>query len=393
MFHREFEDEWYDNRFPARRVRRPSPHHSSSDFRHGFLDPNMGFGTSLHRSRSYGHAPIPQVNVYNEVIQDAQQRAEQRSPALADPRGRRSVRLGDELIADELAELRIDLRARSRGRSDAAIFIDRSRDNSPAYLQWQLLQAQKEATDAAQRRAWEKEQEKKQTIAQWNADQAAKSKEQAEARQKAIDDYEKKKIKDAEEMEAWRERIAKEARDKKAKEEREYQEFLRKQKEKEEKAKAEKKEEEEKLERAMKDRLARFGFQNNQIEAMVDPKKAERLRVGATPATAMALWDPVRQPVYAKVHRQHLDVDTLLYYNIPYEYDKLDRDYIIILREMDKHQTEVLFEHTRRLRKGALLVEPKKAKPEYAWVRKRERSKSKGREKVRTIGVTELFRR
>jgi hypothetical protein len=56
------------------------------------------------------------------------------------------------------------------------------------------------------------------------------------------------------------------------------------------------------------------------------------------------------------------------------------------LREMDKYETDVLFEHTRRLRAGKLLLEPPKKEKEYAWVRKRDRSTSR----VRKIGIVEF---
>ncbi|KAK4565696.1 hypothetical protein LTR86_003544 [Recurvomyces mirabilis] len=55
-------------------------------------------------------------------------------------------------------------------------------------------------------------------------------------------------------------------------------------------------------------------------------------------------------PVYPKVHTKYLDVETLIYYDIPYEYDRQDPSYIIILREMSNYEADILFEHTRRLR-------------------------------------------
>ncbi|KAJ4356232.1 uncharacterized protein N0V89_004262 [Didymosphaeria variabile] len=60
--------------------------------------------------------------------------------------------------------------------------------------------------------------------------------------------------------------------------------------------------------------------------------------------------NPLRFPTYVKVSKEHLAIDTLLYYDIPYEVDRADPNYIIIVREMEPHETEVLFQHTRRLR-------------------------------------------
>ncbi|KAK5708837.1 hypothetical protein LTR17_020324 [Elasticomyces elasticus] len=60
-----------------------------------------------------------------------------------------------------------------------------------------------------------------------------------------------------------------------------------------------------------------------------------------------------RQPVFPKVHRRYLDVETLQFYGIPFERDRVHPDYFILLRQMDKHETEILFEHTRKLRSAA----------------------------------------
>jgi hypothetical protein len=128
---------------------------------------------------------------------------------------------------------------------------------------------------------------------------------------------------------------------------------------------------EKKLEDEMRKRLAKFGFQDNQIQAMIHPEKAATMPQGMTPSNPL----PAHQPTYAKVHKDHLLVDTLLYYDIPYEIDPQNPDYIIVLREMSARETEVLFEHTRRLRtrNSRILIEERADnKPDYAWVRRRK---------------------
>jgi hypothetical protein len=48
---------------------------------------------------------------------------------------------------------------------------------------------------------------------------------------------------------------------------------------------------------------------------------------------------------------------------------------------MDKHETNILFDHTKALRSGRLLFDtPKKEKPEYAFYYKQDRSKSRMRD-------------
>jgi hypothetical protein len=79
-------------------------------------------------------------------------------------------------------------------------------------------------------------------------------------------------------------------------------------------------------------RLAMHGFAPNRIHAIINAEIPTSHR-----------------PIYAKVHRKHLDIETLKFYELPYE-DDIDPDYIIILREITPEYTEVLFEHTRNLR-------------------------------------------
>jgi hypothetical protein len=54
------------------------------------------------------------------------------------------------------------------------------------------------------------------------------------------------------------------------------------------------------------------------------------------------------QPTYEKIHQKYLDTDTLHYYDIPYEFDS-DPDHLIVLRDLNQREFDVLFEHSRRL--------------------------------------------
>ena len=62
----------------------------------------------------------------------------------------------------------------------------------------------------------------------------------------------------------------------------------------------------------------------------------------------------------------------------------MNPEYIIVLREMSQRETDILFEHTRRLRTGhgsKLFIESEgrdsRGKKEYAFVRKKSRSRSR----------------
>ncbi|KAL7772155.1 hypothetical protein CFE70_002108 [Pyrenophora teres f. teres 0-1] len=275
--------------------------------------------------------------------------------------------------------------------------------------------------EAREREAREKamEEERKRIIAENEAKMAKQAKEAQEAQQRAVEDYQRKKAKEEAEANAEQERIIfeyerrkilteekeKKAREefllklkleeeeKKRKEKEEYDNFMRKQREREEEEKRKKEEQEKELEEAMRKRLSQFGFQENQIQVLVNPEKQkEQLQQGMLPNYPLQQAAPspppahhhhhhqhqavaiAPAPTYAKVHTSHLDVETLHYYNIPYEYD-MDPNYIIILREMSQRDTDILFEHTRRLRShhgSTLFIEAeghdRKGRKEYAFV-------------------------
>jgi hypothetical protein len=152
----------------------------------------------------------------------------------------------------------------------------------------------------------------------------------------------------------------------------------------------------------MRNRLRRYGFRETQIESMVKEEQQKK-------AGVIERWEP-KAPTYIKISSEYLLPETLAYYDIPFEYDRVglplltcsmlwhrikanleflqqtDPSYFLILQELSKHQTDVLFEHTKRLRQGKLLIEaPKKNSPQYAWYRKRDRSSSR----VRKLGILE----
>ncbi|KAF1965573.1 kinase-like protein [Bimuria novae-zelandiae CBS 107.79] len=89
--------------------------------------------------------------------------------------------------------------------------------------------------------------------------------------------------------------------------------------------------------------LARFGFDDNQIQGMI------RVSFTSKEIPVPAPF-PRDLPTYVKASKQHLDIETLQYYDLPYEIDENDPGHIIILREMEPYETNILFEHTRRQR-------------------------------------------
>jgi hypothetical protein len=161
-------------------------------------------------------------------------------------------------------------------------------------------------------------------VDEFNKEKAEKERRAKEERERAVAEYEAQKASDAAKAKRQKEELIMQLRleeeERKQKEKEEWERFLLKQKQKEQEEKEKKEQQEKQLEEEMRKRLAHFGFQDNQIQAMIKPDEAPRLQPGLSPANPMRL--PV-QPTYVKVHKEHLAVDTLHYYDIPYEFDRV----------------------------------------------------------------------
>ncbi|KAJ5107900.1 hypothetical protein N7456_004575 [Penicillium angulare] len=64
-----------------------------------------------------------------------------------------------------------------------------------------------------------------------------------------------------------------------------------------------------------------------------------------------------RKTTWIKVHRKHLLPETLLAYNLPWDWDEHDSNYIIIKRWVTEDFQEELFGHTKRIREGKVIAE------------------------------------
>ena len=242
------------------------------------------------------------------------------------------------------------------------------------------------------RRQEKVEEEKKRAVEAWEAEQAAKKRREKVAQEAWEAEQVAKKKREKEEQDAAVRKWQEEEAAKKAKEKHEWEEFERKRKEKiAEEAEKKTKEDEAYKERLMKD-LRRLGFQENQIDAIADEKKKKKGDV----AGVIAVRPPhgvqvVQHPVYPKVRRTDIAIETLKYYNLPWEYDRADADFIIILQELSERDTDILFEHTRRLR-GRTVLKIEEigrgvgGKPQFAWVRKRSKSRGKSPVRDKIIG-------
>lgn len=106
----------------------------------------------------------------------------------------------------------------------------------------------------------------------------------------------------------------------------EYREFVAKQeaKRKEEDRKNGKAEKD--FEDQMRSRLSKHGFTEAQIDALVDEDRDRKnATTTTTTTTTMSRWSGDGKPVYSKVHRKYLALDTLRYYDVPWEYDVVSK--------------------------------------------------------------------
>lgn len=354
-------------------ARRPSPHRAGrTSF---YLGTDYDAGAGLYRTRSQGARPQPVINVINEQIGQHDVGPPPGYPqyppgaypgAYAAPdayaleqEARRGRRLNDEL-AEELFDLKLDRRDRSRQRSRSRTHSSHSPPDG--YYRHEVERLERERREKLDRERIAAEIEKK--------------KRDEHAREKELEEH-------------VREKMEREKREAKEKEDELYRRFLLKQKEEKEKKEREEKAHKEELEMEMRKRLAERGYSGREIENIVNDKKKE------TVSTSLTITKSSSKPVYSKIHKDYLSIETLKYFSIPFTYDEVssryhtvvtktnsrqhDSDYFIILQEMDRHETNILFEHTKALRAGRLLIDAPKREKEYAFFRKKERSKSRRR--------------
>ena len=158
------------------------------------------------------------------------------------------------------------------------------------------------------------------TTADFEAKQRIAAEKAREEKQLAVEEYRRKQRREEEERLKHQSELEAEAGKGKRKEDREA--FKRQLEKEEAEEKDKKKKQEKELEDEMHRRLAKFGFQENQIEGMIDPKKAEKPAQDRSSSLG-----PAHRPTYVKIHRDHLSIDTLKYYNLPWEYDRVRKTF------------------------------------------------------------------
>lgn len=268
----------------------------------------------------------------------------------------------DDLLAAEIAEMRFDrlARSRSRGKSDAPIYEHVPRRESPNYYKWQLEQRDRDLREVEQKRLADKEQERMRTeyelrraqdeakrkratetaeeerkriILEHEKAVADRAKAAKEEERRVLEKMERDKREAAEEERRLLDKMERDRKDAKEREERQWKEFEQKQKEKRLEEERQAKAEKEALDTQMRDRLLKAGYSLEAIEEILDPSKKKAKKkskddiVGIidVPSTGDMILSQhsAHVPVYAKIHKKYLDTQTLQYYRIPYEFDRV----------------------------------------------------------------------
>ncbi|KAI4171009.1 MAG: hypothetical protein LQ343_004546 [Gyalolechia ehrenbergii] len=182
-------------------------------------------------------------------------------------------------------------------------------------------------------------------------DELEKKQEEEEARERAKQAMlleEAKKAAQKKEEEEFKKRVLAEA---------ERERYEKEMKEKK------KKEEDDKIFKArLKDMYLARGYSEESIENMIEDAEKKNKGHGISHDNTMVkITDQTKvvdlnKPTYIKVHRKYLSPDTLDAYNLPWDWDDQDSNYLVIKRWINQVNQDKLFAHTSKLREQRLLT-------------------------------------
>ncbi|KAJ5380291.1 uncharacterized protein N7496_002719 [Penicillium cataractarum] len=221
---------------------------------------------------------------------------------------------------------------------------------------WRLKKLEESEREAAERKVWrlkqleeaEKEaaerEELKQKIREEKLKEIAKQKEDQEEREKLRKEF----------LEEERRKQV-EAEEKKKKEQAIKAAAVEEWKLEQERIKQRQKEEAIKKDKEFRERLRlEFGYSEAEIEDILNKKKKAEEKKDKKEKKDEIIEE---KTTWIKVHRKHLLPESLIAYNLPWEWDERDSNYIIIKRWITEDLQEELFAHTRRLRDGKLIAQ------------------------------------
>ncbi|CAD6566185.1 MAG: hypothetical protein ASARMPRED_008581 [Alectoria sarmentosa] len=288
----------------------------------GLLVPaGAAIGGGLHRSHSAAARRPAQIVINNSQYED---RSVSRSPH-GHSHNRRSShgRHYNDDSEDEYHDRAFSPHRRRRPSRSHESRSHESRSPSP-YYDFELDKKMKKLEELEEKEKEDIAREKyEEELLLKEAKKAKKKKEEEELKQKAIEEYHLQQL--------------------------------------EEKAKKdkEKKEADEEFRERVKKTFGQAGYDEESIEKIL--KKGEKGEKGEKgkehgKGKEIKIKDLTR-PTYIKVHRKHVSPETLDEYNLPWEWDERDSNYIVIKQWIPEQDQIVLFDHTKKLRERKLITD------------------------------------
>ncbi|KAI8629298.1 hypothetical protein F5Y19DRAFT_464798 [Xylariaceae sp. FL1651] len=288
-----------------------------------------------------------------------------------------------------------DLWALQHARQDYERELDTKRreyerEREAAQKEYELERTQKELEELKLVAKIDKEEKRRERTAREERDLREAKKELDAMREKKERDELERRIKQKIELDRLKEEEA--ALAEKKRREKEAKEAVERYKKEEAERTLREKEEAEEREREyrhrMQETLIKSGLDEKEINAILEGKKVkkEKEKSKERPVYEPVVYEDNPRPTYTRMARRHLSLETLRVYNIDYVVDA-DPEYVLIKRWIPETEQDVLWRHTRVIReqragKLVLAIEDKKKhhhhlEPEFEWVRKKERRRSK----------------
>ncbi|KAJ5366009.1 hypothetical protein N7517_008895 [Penicillium concentricum] len=112
--------------------------------------------------------------------------------------------------------------------------------------------------------------------------------------------------------------------------------------------------------REIREQLRNIGYSNEEIEKFTNKKMREQMestKKEAKEKRTKSMWR-------TRVHRKDLLPDTVIAYNLPWDWDENNKQYIIIKQLVSRELLQELFSHTRSIREGKVVVQTSKSMTE-----------------------------
>ncbi|KAJ5517629.1 hypothetical protein N7453_000051 [Penicillium expansum] len=110
-----------------------------------------------------------------------------------------------------------------------------------------------------------------------------------------------------------------------------------------------------------RDHLSSMGYSEEEIELIMKKKKKEK----KAKKEKKEKKKEETNPTWIRVHHKHLLPETLIAYNLPWDWDEHNHNYIVIKKLITEDFQEDLFSHTRRIREEKVVTQTSHSMTEF----------------------------